>query len=251
MKSNFAASAFLMMFLFSSTLRAEAPEHFYNANENLNPDPKYTPGDVPLEDTNKARSFYTAEQQELAASGDTASEVLYTLGHGEISFSAVKNETANVLGFFRNYFGVVKIKDGIPVGLTMVIDINSLDTAVPGRNNRILNLLFRSMTPELGTARVEFQELDWGGKSFAEAGDGAVHGIKASGTLDLNGVQKPITASLNLQKQKGIWAVETASPISILISDYQFENRVYELMKSCNHKSIGNQVDVKVELFFK
>ena len=45
--------------------------------------------------------------------------------------------------------------------------------------------------------------------------------------------------------------VETREPVRLLLSDFEFGDRVYELMKACNHKSIGTAVEVKVSLYFK
>jgi len=230
---------------------AQAPDHYYNPIENINPDPNYTPGNYPLEDTNVARSLFHIEKDELIASATEAgANSLVTLGMGEITFKSIKNETASVLGYFRNYFGVMTLGEG-GADFKILIDVNSLDTGVPGRNNRILNLFFESMSPKLGFSSIHFDQIELGAENLEMLADGASHSVKASGIISLNGVSKSISANLIVQQQNGTWRVETAEPISLLISDFAFGDKAYTLMQSCNHKALGNLVMISVKLYFR
>ncbi|MCH7574459.1 MAG: YceI family protein [Candidatus Marinimicrobia bacterium] len=230
----------------------EVREHFYNDPSNIHPDPDHTPGDIPLEDVYAAKTIYFLKKAVLAESliegGDG---VVSTLGVGEISFSIAKNESAEVLGYFRDYLAVISMNKKGPERMEMLIDINSLDTAVPGRNNRILNLFFRSMESDLGDAVVVFDQFDLGKRSFKSWREGKTYSIRASGSIVLNGVARDISATLDVTPRNRGWMVETQEPIALLISDFQFGNRIYDLMKSCNHKSVGNTVGVRVQLYFK
>ena len=138
-----------------------------------------------------------------------------------------------------------------PERMEMLIDINSLDTAVPGRNNRILNLFFHSMESDMGDAVVVFDQFDLGKSPFRSWREGKTYSIRASGSIILNKVARDISATLDVTPRNRGWVVETKETIALSISDFQFGNRVYDLMKSCNHKSIGNNVGVRVELYFK
>jgi polyisoprenoid-binding protein YceI len=227
------------------------PEHFYNPPENINPDPNYTPGDFQLPDTNNARGFYQTKKEELANVFSADGSNLVTLAVGEVSFSSTKNETASVLGYFRNYFGVVQADpEGHFKQMDLIVDINSLDTAVPGRNNRILALLFESQDPEKGVATLQFDRLEEF-PTFREVHEGDPYEVKASGRMILRGVTKTLSASLQIEKRGSLWAVETREPIVVFLSDFGFENQVYAMMKSCNHQSLGNAVKVNVKLYFK
>lgn len=229
----------------------QSAEHFFNPPENINADPHYVPGDFALPDTNAARILYQIKKQELAASLKDNPNAAVTLGMGEISFISTKNESAEVLGYFRNYFGIAKIQDGNFEKFEMVIDLDSLDTGLPGRNNRILALFFQSMKPELGTATIKFDRLETDGKSLAEAEENTSLTVRASGELTLNGVTKPVSAELSLTKQNQMWIVETKMPVFLMISDFGFKEQIYKLMKSCNHKSVSNKVQVNVTLYLK
>ena len=230
----------------------EVPEHYYNDPANIHPDPDYTPGDFLLGDVYAAKTIYFLKKGVLAESLIEGGEgAVSTLGLGEITFSSVKNESAEVLGYFRDYLAVVSMGKKGPDRLEMLIDINSLDTAVPGRNNRILKLFFHSIKGELGHAVVVFDQFDYGKSSFKSWREGKTNSIRASGSIMLNGVAREISATLDVTPKNRGWVVETREPIALLISDFQFGNRVYDLMKSCNHKSIGNTVGVRVQLYFK
>ena len=230
----------------------EILEHYYNDPANIHPDPDYTPGDFPLGDVYEAKTIYFLKKGELAESLIEGGEgAVSTLGLGEITFSSVKNESAEVLGYFRDYLAVASIGKKGPERLELLIDINSLDTAVPGRNNRILNLFFHSMKGELGHAVVVFDQFEWGKSSFRSWKEGKTYSIRASGSIMLNGVNRGISATLDVTPKNRGWVVETQEPIALLISDFQFGNRVYDLMKSCSHKSVGDAVGVRVQLYFK
>ena len=230
----------------------EVLEHFYNDPSNIHPDPDYVPGDFPLGDVYAAKTIYFLKKAVLAESLIEGGEgVVSTLGVGEVSFSIAKNESAEVLGYFRDYLAVISMNKEGPERMEMLIDINSLDTAVPGRNNRILNLFFRSMESDLGDAVVVFDQFDLGKRSFKSWREGKTYSIQASGSIVLNGVARNISATLEVTPKNRGWVVETQEPIALLISDFQFGSRIYDLMKSCNHKSVGNTVGVRVQLYFK
>lgn len=228
---------------------AEMPEHYYNPPENLNPDPNYTPGAYVLPDTYAAQSAYQlklAEMMQTYPASDAAN--LFTIGTGEIAVSVLKNETKPVLGYFKNFLGVLKVGAAGPELMQLMISVNSYDSGVPGRNNRILAIFFESMTPEFATAVIRFDQFDLGGKTFEEIKDGAVHPIEASGTLTLNGAVVNLKAALDVQFQSSTWTVRSNAPVVLAISDFSFGNRIYDLLKECNHQSIGNKVEVKVDL---
>jgi hypothetical protein len=230
---------------------AEAPPaHFYNAPENLHADPNHVPGDFDMPDTNNARSAYNLRKEALAGPADVFDEKrLFTFGPGELSFSSMKNEAVPVLGYFRNYAGSAVLGDNALQSVEVIVDLNSLDTGVPGRNNRLMAVFFESMRPELGWAEIRFDEFDAAGGDLAALGAGGR--LEARGKITLNNKVMPLAAVLNVTRQGAVWAVETAEPVRLLISDFGFDGRIYELMKTCNHKSMSNAVEVRVKLFFK
>lgn len=231
---------------------AESTKIFYNPQENLNPKPEYVPGDIPLEEVGPARMAYYLKKDELTASVESNAPYLTTLNMGEVGFVAMKNEKAPVAGSFKNFFGVVQLDEkGNFSRMSLVIDINSLDTGIPGRNNRILNIFFRSMKADLGTALIEFDRMDLPGMSLPKIKEAEDVLATVFGHLSLNGQTREISAKINLRKQGTVWKIETQEPLVILISDLGLEKQAYALMKACNHKSLGNAVKVQVKLYLK
>ncbi|PIQ82615.1 MAG: hypothetical protein COV76_02755 [Candidatus Omnitrophica bacterium CG11_big_fil_rev_8_21_14_0_20_64_10] len=231
---------------------ANAPEHFYNDPDNLHPDPDYVPGEYPLADVYNAQAVYRQRRGELAAQRLAAgSDALATQGLGELTFSSIKNESADVLGYFREYLGVVRLEQGRPAGVTLVIDVNSLDTAIPGRNNRILNLLLESYEPAGAFSEVMLDRLEGKFPAWSEWPEGAVHSVIGKGTVRLNGVTRPIEARLEAVREKGFLKVRILEPVELRLSDFGFRERIYTLMQACNHKSISNAVEISAELYLK
>lgn len=241
----------VMIFQLVSTeghAETQPAEHYYNNPANINPDPNYAPGDYPVPNAFNAKTIYQVKKAALAQAADPIrSKSAVTLGVGEVTFKSIKNETAIVQGYFRNYFGSTTIaENGEVEKFTFLIDINSLDTAVPGRNYRILSIFFNSIQPDLGICTIEFTKFD----KQAAAGD-KPEMVTASGTIQLNGVTKPLSAKLAVEHKNDTCIVTSAHPITLSIADFQFGGRVYELMKECNHKSLGNNVDVSVKLYLR
>jgi len=228
------------------------PEQFYNDPEGIHSDPNYVPGEYALPEIHAAKTVYQAKSDELAQKqGLLDRSTLVTLAAGQVTFSAQKNETAQVLGYFRDFFGVLSLEGGVPARMEMVIDINSLDTAVPGRNNRIMDLFFQSAKPELGTAAVVFDRFDLGEKKFSEFKEGESYPVTVGGRLTLNQTERELTAKLSVMKHGSGWSVKTTEPLWILISDFGFSERVPAFLKACNHKALGNRVEVNVDLLLK
>lgn len=234
----------------SQTLVGDSTTFFQNSPEFINPDTTYVPGDYPLAETANARAVYLATKQGLESAVHDP-DAAVSLNAGEITWTSYKDGGKPVLGYFRNYFGVMKFSRKGIERANLVIDVNSLDSAIPGRTNRILNLFFESMKPELGTAELKLTEFTIDEKSFRAAEQGKAQTVSASGTLTLNGVTKDIATTLTIAKQGKTWSVETSRPLLLLISDFGFGGRVYSLMKECNHRSLGNAVRVNAKLYFR
>ncbi len=226
-------------------------DYFYNPPEFVREDPNYTPGDYPLEDTNQARMAYYLQKDELADAFEKDPALLVSLDTGEITFTSVKNGSKPVQGYFKNYFATAKLGPTGIQSFKMIVDVNSLDTAVPGRNNRILDLLFQSMRPEFGTAVFNLENADPGVGPVDKLEPGKQYPMKAEGNLTLNGITKPVTVSLLIQKNQGVWKAETSESFVLKLSDFGFTERAYALMKACNHKSLKNEVEIRVKLYFK
>ena len=246
--------SFIITFFFviATPSFGQVAEHFYNDPTNLHADPNYTPGDFSLSDQNDARTYYQVKKEELVMEEDALKlGELFSTGLGEIRFTTIKNESAQVLGYFRHYFAVASLSEVGIQSLKILIDVNSLDTAVPGRNNRILEIFFESMKPELGTVIIELTEFDMTQAQWNQLQSGEEVSLQTSGNIFLNNVSKNIAIPLSFKKQNQTWLIKTQEPFELLISDFDFGDRIYELMKECNHESMGNKVKVESKIYLR
>lgn len=230
-------------------LTGDSLKSFANEPKFIHPDPNFNPGDFPLAEVGNARVTYYNKKYKWLKTLDANSSV--TVDIGEIFVTAMKNETNPVLGYFRSYFGILRTNEKGIASADILIDVNSYDSGVPGRNNRILNIFFESMKLENSAIEVKFNQFETDTKDLNELADGHYHIVKANGTLMMNGVTKNISASVSVKKDKNTWMAETVHPVVVLISDFAFGDKANALMKSCNHKSIGNAVKVDCKLFFR
>lgn len=232
----------------TSAKPAGAPAHYFIKKEDINPDPKFVPGDYPMPDATAAKATFKAAA--MAVTKAAGAKAMVAQPKGELTFGIAKNEKKRVFGYFREYAAVVKTGANGPEQVDVVIDLNSLDTAVVGRDNRIKKLVFEAMKPELGFAKLTLNKLDMGAKTWADAAKEEIT-ITGKGTLTANKVTKPIMAKMTVKKEGDAYTVEAADPILIKLSDFGYDSRIYALIKACNHKSIGNVVDLGFNLKLK
>ena len=226
-----------------------APEHYENPN--VNPDPNFAPGDYPKPDVEAATAEFDKQVEALAPQGD----VYYVSNEeeDEITWTAVKNETASVMGFFRAFDGYVSLQNAQFAKAELLIDVNSLDSAVPARDNRLKTIFFQSMKPELGTARLVLDKAVEGNAAFSALEDGAPHPLTLGGNFTLGASTVPVQAKLEVKwdKTDEIFYVRTLEPLTLFISDLKLDGNMPELMKECNHKSVGNAIKITCKLRFE
>lgn len=226
-----------------------APEHFRNPN--FNPDPDFVPpADYPAPDAEAAQAQFDTRVEEMEPEGD-AFYVTNEEGD-EITWTAIKNETATVLGYFRVFDGYVSFQNNKFVKAELLIDINSLDSGVPGRDNRIKSIFFQSMKPEMGTASLVLDKAE-GDPTMASFQDGEPHPVTMSGNLTLGKTTVPVTAKLEIkwETEEEIWSLQTTEPLQLRVTDLKLDGAMPELMKECNHKSMGNLVKITCKLRFE
>jgi len=227
-----------------------APEHYINKGP-VNSDPDYIPGDYPAPDVNAALDSYDDMVDNLDPRGDVL-DVMREEGD-EITWTAIKNKTASVLGYFRTYDGYISFKNGKFSKAELLISVNSLDSAIPGRDNRIKSIFFESMKPHLGTAVLVLDKIKRGTPYFSSIQNGAAHRIRVGGYFTYGSITLPVSVVLELvwDNANEILSVETVEPLELLISDLKLGENVSPLMLECNHKSMGNLVKITCKLRFE
>jgi len=67
----------------------------------------------------------------------------------------------------------------------------------------------------------------------------------------VNGTVRPLKTRLEIKKDGSALSVELVNPVKLSISDLGFGDRTYALLKACNHKSMGNVVDLNASRKFE
>lgn len=246
---------FLPTFVFLPSAHAQtadAPERFVNPPENIDPDPNHIPGDYALPDLTQALSFFGTARRRLDEMEVKKEDKLFRVKKaGEIRVTVTKNQTVPVLAYFREFDGYILFRDGVLSETKLIISLNSWDTAVPGRDNRVRALLFESMLPEKAIAILHLTHIGSGSIELDKLEDQSPLTVEVGGVLVIGGIVKPVQALIEVDWGRGKWKVKQAKPLEILISDFGFGEKAMALMKACNHKSIENKISIEWELEFK
>lgn len=230
----------------------DVPERFVNPPENIDPDPNYIPGDYALPDVTQALSFFRTACRRLDEMEIKKEDKLFRVKKaGEIRVTVTKNQSVPVLAYFREFDGYILFRNGVFSETKLIISLNSWDTAVPGRDNRVRALLFESMLAEKAVATLHLTHIGSDSIELDKLKDQSPLTVQVSGVLAVGGIVKPVRAVIEIDWGRGKWKVKQAEPLEILISDFDLGEKALALMKACNHKSIENKVLVEWELEFK
>lgn len=250
MKPRNVLTFFLIPLFWTTLACAQAPEKFVNPPENLNPNASYVPGDYVTPDLAPAIKHYKdlVSEWEYTAKVRAPEETLFKMKSGELRVTVIKNESVPVLAYFKDFSGGLFFRDGVFSGASVLISVNSWDTAVPGRDGRVKSILFQSMNLENATAALELKFITKGPADQKTLQDGALHAVETSGTLRVAGAGVSVSPSINVQWKDNQWVIAQAQPLDVYISDFGLGARVPLLMKECNHKSITNKVSLEWDL---
>lgn len=230
----------------------DAPERFVNPPENMDPDPNYIPGDYALPDLTQAQSFFRTSRIRLDEMEIKKEDKLFRVKQaGEIRVTVTKNQTVPVLAYFREFDGYILFRNGVFSETKLIIYLNSWDTAVPGRDNRVRAILFESMLAEKAIAALHLTHIGSDLIELDKLKDQSPLTVQVSGVLAIGGVVKPVRPVIEIDWGRGKWKVKNAEPLEVLISDFDLGEKAMTLMKACNHKSIENKVLIEWELEFK
>ena len=129
----------------------------------------------------------------------------------------------------------------------ITIEMVSVDTGVPIRDERMLELLFETDKFPLATAR---SKIDM--KIIDAIAPGDSTRLTTDMTLDLHGAQVSIAAKVIVSKlSEAILVVSSAEPIILNAASANLTDGIEELRKVASLPSIGNAVPVTFVLTFE
>lgn len=212
----------------------------------------------------------------IARSSDRSSEALSSVSSAQSSSSSVRvsslssssiassrapastrwmlDSTASYLNFVSaknthtleaNHF--TEISGDISSGIaTLVINLNSVNSGIALRDQRLRDLLFETITFPAATVAVN---LPTGLPADMAVGAQMEQDITAE--LDLHGVKKTLTARLSIQKlSSSRVVVQTIAPVLLKTSDYALSDGVEALRGAVGIASISAAVPVDFTLVF-
>lgn len=186
------------------------------------------------------KHIVTAGLVSLAASNALAD---WQLNPAQSSLTATSVKAGKVVEYheFKHLTGTLK-EDGM---VEVVLDLASIETGIPLRNERMQSLFFNVADYPTATfaAQVDLEKL--------QASDAPV-AVNVPGALTLNGVTKPLTLALIVShsKEQG-YLVTTARPVSISVEEFGLLEGLNKLVDVAKLSGITPVVPVSFAVSFQ
>lgn len=178
----------------------------------------------------------------LAASTGALADWSLVPGQSQVNFVSVKSNAVAEVHHFKQLQGSVG-KDG---KAELMIDLASIDSGIPIRDERMQKFLFDIGSYPKATATVNF--LPAALKDLAVAKP-AIWDVEAQ--LDLHGMKVKQTWSLSVVKlDKKTLRVTTVKPVIISAGDFALTKGIAKLQELASLPSIATAVPVTVDLVF-
>lgn len=159
-----------------------------------------------------------------------------------VNFISIKNDSVGEVHSFSSLVGYI----GAAGNVQMTINLDSVETLIAVRNERMRELLFETVkfpSAQL-TAQVEPAVL-------AEAAKGGIVTAELPVTLSLHGMEKTLTIPVVVVGEgDGSLRVFTARPVLINAADFGLQSGVTALQQVAGLRAISSAVPVTLQLLF-
>ncbi len=181
--------------------------------------------------------WVTACQQNQPATKPDAARVDWKLmvDQSTLSFVSTKNKVATEEHSIEFQSGNI-----IGQNFELIIDLNSVDTLIPIRDQRMRNILFETETYPTATISQELPEKWLLDDPF-----------ELTFQLDLHGQQKEFTAAVIVQEVGDQLVVVNYEPILVNAKDFNLDDGINQLTKIAGLQSINYEVLVDFKLTFE
>ena len=161
--------------------------------------------------------------------------------HSAVNFLTIKNASIAETHHFNTLVGFISSEGTVQLG----IDLNSVDTAIPIRDERLRDHLFE--TASFSTATVSGQI---GAAIMAEVAQGGSVVTELPLTLSLHGIEQTLTVPVNVFSESGKLRVITSRPVIVSAADFGLGASIEILRELAGLSSISTAVPVTVNLLF-
>jgi polyisoprenoid-binding protein YceI len=159
-----------------------------------------------------------------------------------VNFVSIKNDSVGEVHSFASLVGFI----GAAGNVQMTINLDSVETLVAVRNERMRELLFE--TVKFPSAQLTAQVAP---AVLAEAVKGGIVTAELPVTLSLHGKDKTLTVSVVVVGAgDGSLRVFTARPVLINAADFGLESGVAALQQVAGLRAISSAVPVTLQLLF-
>lgn len=159
-----------------------------------------------------------------------------------VNFVSIKNDSVGEVNRFASVLGFI----GAAGNVQMTVNLDSVDTRIVVRDERMRELLFE--TAKFPTAQLTATVAP---ALLAEAAKGGTLTAELPVTLSLHGREKVLTVSLVVVGEgNGNLRVLTAHPVLINAADFGLEGGVTALQQIAGLRAISAVVPVTLQLFF-
>ena len=178
----------------------------------------------------------------LLPSGEVWAQWELDSGKSAVNFVSIKNDTVAEIHSFTSLVGYIGVDGKVQLG----IDLDSVETLVPIRNERMRELLFE--TAKFPAANISAQVDP---VILAAAVDGAVVTADLPVTLSLHGIEQALTVPVVVvgESDKRLWVL-TARPVMVNAADFGLGGGVTALRDIAGLKAISVAVPVTLQLVF-
>jgi len=178
----------------------------------------------------------------LLVSSSAYSEWRLKNSESNVYYISTKNISISELNYFNTLSGSINEQGD----LTIQINLESIETEVPIRNERVMSMLFEvlyydkaTITASIDPHKLKALEI---GKTYTET---------VNFMLDLHGFTQELSTTVNIIKRaNGNVLVSTKTPIIITASLFGLEKGIERLRKIARLKSISPTVPVTFDLTF-
>lgn len=161
--------------------------------------------------------------------------------HSTINFISVKNSVIAETHSFDGLVGYIG-KNG---NVQLNIDLASVETLVPIRNERLRELLFETASFPNATVAAEVDPA-----ILAEVATGGTVSVEVQLRLNLHGVEESLTVPVTVFGDGGSLSVLSSRPVIINVADFGLAPGVETLRKVASLTTISTAVPVTLNLRF-
>ena len=162
--------------------------------------------------------------------------------NSHVDFTSTKNGTISEDSKFTQFSGTISDNGQA----TVQVSLNSVDTRIALRDERMRELLFETARFPQATFTTKIDT-----KTMQELSDNQPHTIEVDGTLDLHGVQHPIQTKVVAQQvNANTLQIKNAEPLVLNTNDYNMAAGVAALQKLAGLNNISSSVPVNFTLTF-